>query len=1336
MALNPFTNGSNGNHASNTLNKISDAMLPDPSAFGFERLPHAPRPKPRFLLNQQPQIRPRKFVQDSWDSQNQSKMLELESSIDDLGDLYETLRKMRDQERKVMEEKGLVDKADFAKDLTDAIVFQGTCLDMCPVFERARRNVEYTVYSYEKNNASDKRASRHKALKVFARPAAAAAPPLPSDVRPPHILVKTLDYIVDNLLDTLPDSESFLWDRMRSIRQDFTYQNYSGPEALECNERIVRIHLLIIHIMGKSGITYSLQQELEQLHKSLITLAEIYDDIRSVGGKCPNEAEFRAYALLSRLRDPQYDRTIEELPLNIFQDSRVQLALCFRRIISNSNYQERGYIRTENCLNMYARFFQLIKSQDVPFLMGSFLQIYLTEIRFYAIKSMSLSINKKHKPIPLSDLQELLAFNDRDEILAFLKYYSVHVTENDGIELKSLNHNSHIIPESKPFRQCFLRCVDEKLNWTDYKSLINCGAPNVINIPEESSNKDSFFTGPHKSMKPPIVKDTIGMPSVANKKDEMEVQVSILQSPTSHNYLAHSTKSDTKEKNIKLQKRLAELRAKSKSKNVDISDSQKFGLNPQTNSQSFNDSENSPTLNDNMRPVETAEDDIRLRSTDKIKKLVQPKPNLSDIVEPLPKSRNELVSKGAPSKAPELENELKQKEASSSTSFEIGTRTPIFQTTAPKRVIPENMNSYSNKVATKQTPEMSLLKLAANSKEHTSNPLPDAQIKKMPQSQAQSEQNEIKQKTGYKNTMSREILIKQVSCQIYNAFINDQIYKIYLESRSSLYYDNCLTTKFYKHWKKSYLSKLKTKKIDQEKRKKVNSVIKQLGAPTIDSTHLLVTPNHKSDSSFLNFSSNKKEMAISPVINITNKTFNKTEVMLEIWRPLDFESNYLKTLFSKVPSRHNGLKFETILYTDPWDSIPNKWLRQKFNLADKNTIRTYEIDSHKCETKAIDGSITNERYENLQLMIFNSGVTQPDIFDLELKIQMDGEKLIKLIQRASLNTNISFSLLILFWQSMESPMEERDICKLLKLNRIQKSYTNLQNIVILNIADDAPDKALTVGLHHIAQGFQFKFTEKGKALVMQGNTNGVLNDQRRLAVTRSMDTKIKKLMESDTSRLNSIEQTKHSKKNTYAHLQNHINSSPRSRKRKLPVLASGSKEEQLRNWPSFKYGTPTTNKRRIISSSSSYSSVGSTPAISSHLAVKFKNPARISSGLFLSTPSHSTNLPGESGDSATFSHTPIITTISNKDLTNNVTHSRELNSYTSIMRTPTASQTRADTISNSSKISRHEFSPPMKSKTSDSKNYIIPESILELRDLISSVKQKITHSPATDASKS
>ena len=76
--------------------------------------------------------------------------MEAENGGRDYQGLYEDMQKLREIERTKMEELGLVDAENVAKDLTEAISFSGSCLDMCPVFERVRRQLENNVKALEK----------------------------------------------------------------------------------------------------------------------------------------------------------------------------------------------------------------------------------------------------------------------------------------------------------------------------------------------------------------------------------------------------------------------------------------------------------------------------------------------------------------------------------------------------------------------------------------------------------------------------------------------------------------------------------------------------------------------------------------------------------------------------------------------------------------------------------------------------------------------------------------------------------------------------------------------------------------------------------------------------------------------------------------------------------------------------------------------------------------------------------------------------------------------------------------------------------------------------------
>jgi len=64
------------------------------------------------------------------------------------------------------------------------------------------------------------------AVKQYSRSSAAQEEPLPHDLRPPHILRMTMDYLLVKLMDRCENKDEnlgewyhFLWDRTRGIRK-------------------------------------------------------------------------------------------------------------------------------------------------------------------------------------------------------------------------------------------------------------------------------------------------------------------------------------------------------------------------------------------------------------------------------------------------------------------------------------------------------------------------------------------------------------------------------------------------------------------------------------------------------------------------------------------------------------------------------------------------------------------------------------------------------------------------------------------------------------------------------------------------------------------------------------------------------------------------------------------------------------------------------------------------------------------------------------------------------------------------------------------------------------
>lgn len=142
--MNSFQNG----------NAMALSQPPDlPTPAGFRPRSRLPVTTPAFLVPDSYTVTSITREPDSWDVQNQQKMLQIENmqhSGADLETLYRQLQAMREVERREMENRGLVDQQDTRKDLKDAIVFVGTCQDKCPTFERVRRAFEKDTKPFEK----------------------------------------------------------------------------------------------------------------------------------------------------------------------------------------------------------------------------------------------------------------------------------------------------------------------------------------------------------------------------------------------------------------------------------------------------------------------------------------------------------------------------------------------------------------------------------------------------------------------------------------------------------------------------------------------------------------------------------------------------------------------------------------------------------------------------------------------------------------------------------------------------------------------------------------------------------------------------------------------------------------------------------------------------------------------------------------------------------------------------------------------------------------------------------------------------------------------------------
>ncbi|KAJ3087852.1 hypothetical protein HK102_010152 [Quaeritorhiza haematococci] len=355
-------------------------------------------------------------------------------------DKYNELKRHREVLRKKYIREGKIADPSNTQTLAKAIQLVGECEDMCPEFERYEREIQMGLDRLEKIPGTEQ-VDHEKAVKRFRRSAAGDEEPLPCDVRPPHILIKTLDYLIHDVLANhgLEDSYAFVRDRARAIRKDFVLQHSRGLEAVECHERIARYHIMCCHELCDNP-NVSLQQEHEQMRKTLQSLREYYRDLAKENIFSPNEAEFQAYYILSHIFQNDVATKSEQLRPAIFLDPQVQLALDFQMMIQRNNEFSRGHPRTEGSLNNYVRFFRCIQdSTRVSYLFACLLHMSFVSVRRGALKAMQKAYynfpDNLDSWIAVGTLVQTLGFDDEEEAVENLDYYGIpyRVNPEDGV---------------------------------------------------------------------------------------------------------------------------------------------------------------------------------------------------------------------------------------------------------------------------------------------------------------------------------------------------------------------------------------------------------------------------------------------------------------------------------------------------------------------------------------------------------------------------------------------------------------------------------------------------------------------------------------------------------------------------------------------------------------------------------------------------------------------------------------------------------------------------------------------------------------------------------------
>ncbi|KAK2058540.1 GANP/Nin1/mts3/eIF-3 p25 family protein [Colletotrichum caudatum] len=446
----------------------------------------------------------------------------------------EEYKTYRDRARSSLMRAGLIDDPDKPKRLEDAIDFKGICDAMCPDFEKITRITEFDVQSAEKDPRTTF-AITSKMVKKLARSAAGQEAPLPMDVRSTAALRKTLDYLIDDLLQTdenLPSLHGFLWDRTRAIRRDFIFHSSMSPDEMKdqvyCLETIARFHVTSLHLLSQEGFApedFSEQQEIEQLGKSLLSLMFAYDDCKPHGVVCENEAEFRAYHLLFSANKPNIlDDVQKEWGDSRFwtesDEIRTAVSLVENLQSAEDFHGPLGSGPSMAVSGAHRTYFRILESKEVSYTMACFAEIHLGQLRRSVLRSLKKAYTRpRHgaKDITPSTLNRFLRFDTEAQAIGFVEQHGLGFLDGQG-------------PSGEPVRYLD---TSQRLTWPRIHHSFShqlverkrghLGLPDVIHstIPDQSTQTAQatlgrgFGTNAASSKPPPQQHPTLGNNSTA-----------------------------------------------------------------------------------------------------------------------------------------------------------------------------------------------------------------------------------------------------------------------------------------------------------------------------------------------------------------------------------------------------------------------------------------------------------------------------------------------------------------------------------------------------------------------------------------------------------------------------------------------------------------------------------------------------------------------------------------------------------------------------------------------------------------------------------------------------
>lgn len=290
----------------------------------------------------------------------------------------------------------------------------GTCTVMCPEQERKQRERQKRLHKFEMLTGTENNlvptADPEKTIKEYTRPAAGKDRVQPSDLRPPPVLLQTVRYLVEEIVPKAGypwvEVYNFVFDRLRSIKQDMTIQQVRGRPCVSILETSLRFLIYSSYRLCEEPFG-SFDPKINDTH-----VQECFSRLLSSYelGEHRHESEFQSLFLLYNLGLYKAFHHVLLLPTSIRESPAVKLAVAVNRA-----YLERNYVL----------FFRLI--QKLSFLQSCAVHHHIEDSRQKMLQMYNHAFSSKNCSYPLLHLTHLMVLDSPATAVELCKKHGIAV---------------------------------------------------------------------------------------------------------------------------------------------------------------------------------------------------------------------------------------------------------------------------------------------------------------------------------------------------------------------------------------------------------------------------------------------------------------------------------------------------------------------------------------------------------------------------------------------------------------------------------------------------------------------------------------------------------------------------------------------------------------------------------------------------------------------------------------------------------------------------------------------------------------------------------------------